>query len=202
MSLLFCCVIALLIILFYFKKLHSQLLISSGCSIFLALKALCKVRGGPSWCLTAPAESNPVLPLGCTGRATLAISAELQDLWLKSTHTYQKTSAISHLYLTWYIIWDSWHLGTSSSTDQRASLNPPCDGINPKTDMWMDISIIWSEGRGSVPASAKKKEVSLKIKMRSSFFLSFSYSLFPSRVFTVSWPPPSLHLSIAAAPPL
>ncbi len=65
---------------FYFKKLHSKLLISSGYSIILALKALCKVRGGPSWCLTAPAESDPVLPLGCTGLAALLISAEQQDL--------------------------------------------------------------------------------------------------------------------------
>lgn len=130
----FSCVIALLTPL-YFNKLHSQLLIPCGCSIILALKALCKVRGGPSWCLTAPAESDPVLLLGCKGRPALLISAELQDLWLKSTHTYQKTSAISHVYLTWsrlfYIIWIFLETvdisGLRSSTGQRAGLIQPKD---------------------------------------------------------------------------
>lgn len=71
---------------------------SVACPVILALKALCKLQGGPLWCL---AESDPVLLLGCTDRITLLFSAELQDHWLKSTHTYQKTSAISHVYLTW-----------------------------------------------------------------------------------------------------
>lgn len=71
---------------------------SVACPIILALKALCKLQGGPLWCL---AESDPVLLLGCTDRTPLLLSAELQDHWLKSTHTYQKTSAISHVYLTW-----------------------------------------------------------------------------------------------------
>lgn len=100
---------------FYFKKLLSKLLISSGCSIILALKALCKVRGGPSWCLTAPAESDPVLPLGCTGLAALLISAELQDLYsrLKSTHTYQKTAY--HMYI-WH---DTVYLISSESSRRQ-----------------------------------------------------------------------------------
>lgn len=79
--------------------------------VILALNALCKLQGGPLWCL---AESDPVLLLGCTDRTTLLFSAELQDHWLKSTHTYQKTSAISHVYLTWatpgqsVLWWSAW----------------------------------------------------------------------------------------------
>lgn len=40
--------LVLLLYSYYFKKLLLQLLISSGCAIILALKALCKARGGPS----------------------------------------------------------------------------------------------------------------------------------------------------------
>lgn len=113
--------------LFLFQKAALQWLISSGRYIILALKALCKVRGGPLWCLTAPAESDPVLPLGCTGRAALLIPAELWDLYQQAEIYSYISENISHITCIfdmilsiWYHLnlpGDSWHLGTSSSTD-------------------------------------------------------------------------------------
>lgn len=124
-----CPQLLVVLIIFVLRSCVHNCWFSVVCPIILALKALCKLQGGPLWCL---AESDPVLLLGCTGRAALLISAELQDLWLKSTHTYQKTSAISRVYLTWSR--DSWHCGTFKFNWSKSRVNPPCDGINP----WMD----------------------------------------------------------------
>lgn len=74
--------------------------------LFLALKALCKLQGRP----IAMSSGSSTVQIPCGHRAALAgaallTSAELQDLWLNTIHTYQKkkqktkqTSAISHVY--------------------------------------------------------------------------------------------------------
>lgn len=103
--------------------------------LLLFQKALCKVKGGPSWCLT---NLIPVLLLGFTGRVDLKSPAELQDLCLESVCTYQKAPA-TWIYLTWsYRFVITWiflegvnFAGMSSSTR-----------VIPKTNKWMGKTVI------------------------------------------------------------
>lgn len=95
--------------LFLFNKLHSQLLISIGCPIILAFKALCKVRGGPLWCLTAPAGSDPGLPLGCPANLCWATGP------LAEIYSYISEN-ISHITCIWH---DPVYLISSESSGRQ-----------------------------------------------------------------------------------
>lgn len=95
----------------------------------LALKALCKLQGGPSWCLSTPAESDPVLLLDFTGQAALLISAELQ------TKVFSYISEnISHITCIFDMTQRQLTLWDFKFNWSKSQVNELCDGINP----WME----------------------------------------------------------------
>lgn len=84
--------------------------------------------------------------LGCPANLCWATGPLAENYSYISENISHITCIFDMILSVWYhlnLLGDSWHLGTSSSTDQRASLNPPCDRTNPKTDTWMDVG--WAE---------------------------------------------------------
>lgn len=138
---------------FYFKKLHSQLLISSGCTIILALKALCNVRGGALRCLTALADS--ALALGCPGWAALLISADL--CWATGPLTAGWNLLIHirkhqpyHIYIDMILInlpGASSHLGTEISANVKETVFNHL--VMELTQRHMDRRTSWGEQKPS-----------------------------------------------------
>lgn len=146
---------------FFSKTLHAHLFISSECSGILALKALCKVRGGPSWCRTAPVESDPVLPAGLQWPgcpANLYLTTGLLPaggnllIHIRKHQPYRMYIGHDPIYFTpsesskrqlaswdWNKHWD---------LPQGKSFDPPWDGIQPK-DRRVDWWTIWGEQKPS-----------------------------------------------------
>lgn len=97
--------------------------------VILALKALCKLQCGPSWCLTTPAESDPVLLLGFTGQAALLISAVLQ------TKVFSYISEnISHITCIFDMIQRQLTLWDFKFNWSKSQVNELCDGTNPSME--------------------------------------------------------------------